>query len=153
MNFDDVTAPCYFDETVPLTKAYASQGVLFKGPSKKDGGAILNECSNFGVSGYSSPNFLAFNVTASYDNGGVARGPERITFTGGPMSHVQLRVGSGSGGKFTLKAYNASGHRIASIKFMLTSALKPASISATGIAYVKIAAKAPDWVIDDLSAS
>src|SRR6476619_6572117 len=47
VNFDDVNAPCNFVDTVALRRYH---GISFKGtPRTKDGGAILNECSNFGV--------------------------------------------------------------------------------------------------------
>src|SRR3954453_23286232 len=63
VNFDDVNAPCNFADTVALRRYH---GVSFKGsPKTLDGGAILNECSNFAVTGYSPPNFLAFNCNAS----------------------------------------------------------------------------------------
>src|SRR5215211_3584187 len=58
IDFDDVTAPCRFDHTTALRNYH---GVRFTGASPDNGGAILDECANFGVTGYSPPNFLAFN--------------------------------------------------------------------------------------------
>jgi hypothetical protein len=52
LTFDDVTAPCGFALTVPLTTEYASQGVTFAGPAAGSGGAVLNSCANFGVTGF-----------------------------------------------------------------------------------------------------
>ena len=61
INFDDVAAPDMFLNTTHLTDQYASLGVHFSGPSDIDGGAILNQSSNFGVNALSGVNFLAFN--------------------------------------------------------------------------------------------
>ena len=46
--------------------------------ARDERGAILNECSNFGVNAYSPPNFLAFNRTLTYTAGGVPKTPELI---------------------------------------------------------------------------
>jgi hypothetical protein len=92
VNFDDVNAPCNFADTVALRRYH---GVSFKGsPKTLDGGAILNECSNFAVTGYSPPNFLAFNCNASLSNGGIPRLPESINL-GTESSNVSLALGSG----------------------------------------------------------
>jgi hypothetical protein len=74
VNFDQLSAPCGFGATVHLKKL---QGVKFKG-KLHGGGGVLNECSNFNVSGYSSPNFLAFNCNASFSDGTVPALPETI---------------------------------------------------------------------------
>ncbi len=49
--------------------------MVFQGPGGNDGGAILDQCGSFGVSGHSPPNFLAFNTGSALSNGGVPRGP------------------------------------------------------------------------------
>lgn len=51
INFDDVSAPCNFGSTVALRDQYAGLGVRFMGPAALDGGGILDQCGNFGVSG------------------------------------------------------------------------------------------------------
>lgn len=38
------------------------------GDNRKAGGAVLDKGSNFGVEGFSEPNFLCFNGTAQYAN-------------------------------------------------------------------------------------
>src|SRR5438552_522217 len=81
INFDDLAAPTGFISTTRLTNRYQSLGVIFEGPGGLDGGAVLNENSSFGVSGYSRPNFLAFNTNVMMSDGGLARGPETIRFT------------------------------------------------------------------------
>lgn len=75
ITFDDVTAPCAFNQTTRLTNQYAGLGVIFAGPGGNDGGAIMNECGSFSVSGQSSPNFLVFNTGVSLSDGGVPREP------------------------------------------------------------------------------
>ena len=82
INFDTdasgnaLSAPCFFGATTRLTELYAPLGVHFSGPGGNDGGAILNECSNFGVNALSSPNFLAFNRSAPMSDGGIPQDPE-----------------------------------------------------------------------------
>lgn len=97
LNFDDVQAPCTFAQTSALQSYH---GVTFAGDVPRNGGGILNECGNFGVSGYSPPNFLAFNCGSSYMDGGVPKLPETITFP--RKFHVSLKVGSGSDAGKTL---------------------------------------------------
>lgn len=57
INFDEQMAPCRFADQVALSTQYQAQGVLFTG-----GWEVLDDCGNFGVSGYSLPNFLAWNT-------------------------------------------------------------------------------------------
>ena len=109
INFDDFTAPCGFSATTgPLTDRYAASfGATFGGPSAGDGGTILNECANFGVTGHSSPNFLAFNTTANYPSSGTATGPETITFAT-PAHFVSIKAGQAGGGTITLRAFDGT---------------------------------------------
>lgn len=71
VNFDELTAPCGFAQT---TKFKKDHGVRFMGS-----GAVLNECANFQVTGYSAPNFLAFNCAARLSTGAKAQLPETMT--------------------------------------------------------------------------
>jgi hypothetical protein len=107
IDFDDVSAPCTFVDTVRLTELYASLGVHFLGPGGKDGGAIVNKCGNFGVSPVSGDNFLAFNRTSNLSDGGTPKDPETIVFDS-LMAEVSIYAagGNGSGGKFTMMAYD-----------------------------------------------
>ncbi len=151
INFDDVGAPCSFGETVALRDQYAAQGVLFMGPAPLDGGGILDQCSNFGVSGYSPPNFLAFNQNSNFSDGGIPRPPEIITFTNG-AGYVQVNAGSGSGAGqiVTMEAFDAAGSSLGSDSLTLAPTLDTLSITATGIAYVVIDGPAV-FVLDDLA--
>lgn len=92
-NFDNHPALCLFDDTVPLIGP--EQYAAFWAPPP-DGGAILNECSNFGVNAHSEPNFLAFNNTLSYLPAGIPKTPELIV-VGPTQSSVSLWITSGVG--------------------------------------------------------
>ena len=80
IDFDTVSVSCLFINENPLTTQYLAQGVEFQGVGN-DGGAVLDQCGNFSVSGHSPPNFLAFNSTAMMANGGVPRPPQTMIFT------------------------------------------------------------------------
>ena len=111
IDFDDVSAPCVFVETTALRNAYLPLGVRFVGPDELGGGAILNSCSNFSVTGFSGANFLAFNSFSTLmGSGGVPTTPETLRFVS-PVSDVSVLAGSsnGAGELVQLEAYNAAG--------------------------------------------
>lgn len=86
----DFSPPCWFAHAIPAAKEpYKHLGFSFKG-----NGAVLNECGGFGVTGYSPPNFLAFNCNSLTANGKVPSLPEKITFKP-PVRSVSFRIGSG----------------------------------------------------------
>ena len=157
INFDGFSAPCNFDQTVALTTQYTSQGVRFSGPGAYNGGGVLNECGNFGVSGYSAPNFLAFNNTAHFSDGGTPKGPELILFTTTTYDHVQINVGSSTGGLARLQAFDSNKQLIATSTINLSSALATVSVDdpngRASIKAVKLVSNQAIWVADDLSAS
>ena len=124
IDFDDGTQPCNFDQTVALTNEYSALGVVFSGPGGNDGGAILDECGNFGVSGYSAPNFLAFNTGANLSNGGIPRGPETLTFSVA-VDTVAINGGSASAGTITLECFDAGAASVGSQSITGASALQP----------------------------
>lgn len=152
INFDDAGAPCLFIETTALRNAYQAVGVVFSGPGALNGGAILNQCGGFGVSGYSPPNFVAFNSFAMMSDGGIPNGPQRMSFSSDVSS---VRVGVASyGGTATLTAYSASLQWLASVSLPVGSTLQFLQVNAPGIRYVDLSV--PDspsgvWVFDDLS--
>src|SRR3954462_3233578 len=61
LNFDDVSAPEAFAYQQELTTQYADRGVTFSGRGGP-GWEVLDQSGDFGVDGYSSPNFLAWNT-------------------------------------------------------------------------------------------
>ena len=151
INFDDVAAPCEFSETTPLRDAYVAFGVTFSGPAALDGGAILNECGNFGVAGYSSPNFLAFNCESFMSNGGLPMGPETLDFSE-PMGYVSILAAAGGFPIFsaTMVAYDAAGAIIDSDTITLTADAQLLGVSGCGI--VKVVIDGPCvFILDDLT--
>src|SRR5215212_1716812 len=101
-----LSAPCLFQDTVPLTDAYSSLGVHFSGPGELLGGAILNECGNFGLPARSGANFLGFNIQT------YGQDPETIRFDA-PQRTVTIFAGAseehGAGSvTFTLVAYRGT---------------------------------------------
>jgi hypothetical protein len=152
INFDDGSQPCSFIQTVALRNEYQAMGVIFDGPGGNDGGAILDQCGVFSVSGHSPPNFLAFNAGAALSDGGTPTDPEEITFVG-TVSSVQVNAGSnsGSGQTLTMEAFNTGGGSLGSDTITLSPALQSLSISASGIARVVISSPASVFVLDDLT--
>lgn len=150
IDFDDVSAPCEFSSTLPLRTEYLALGVSFRPQRPKDGGAILDECSNFGVTGHSSPNFLAFNAGAGYPGGGFARDPELLRFTT-PHSHVELKAGDGfSTGTLTLTGFDVFGMPVATDSISISPALQTMTLDGPGIVLVVLDCTAPTFVVDDL---
>jgi hypothetical protein len=151
IDFDDGTQPCNFVSTVAITTEYSALGVVFTGPGGNDGGAILDECGNFTATGYSPPNFLAFNVNSSLSNGGIPRGPETLTFSQ-PVTTVAIRGGHGSSGSITLECFNGAGATVGSQTVAGTVALQPLTVTASGqIASCRLSFTGTVAVFDDLT--
>ena len=100
VNFDGAAAPCLFQDTTRLT---ALGGAAFSGTGgPTNGGAVLDACSNFGVTGYSAPNFLAFNCSTTMADGGIPKLPEIIRLPAASDA-VSLSVGDAASAGKTLK--------------------------------------------------
>ena len=150
INFDDLTAPCLFvDSPGPLTSHYSSLGVNFSGPAQGSGGFILNECSNFGVTGHSAPNFLAFNTEIRLPNGGIPAGPETIVFADSVAS-VQINVGQTDAGTITLACFTGSSPAGTSTVIGKAS-LTTLSVSGPGITSCTLSFSGTALVADDLA--
>jgi hypothetical protein len=149
IDFDDISAPCLFMDTVRLTNEYASLGVIFEGPSGNDGAAIVNECGNWSVSGHSSPNFLGINGDGMMSDGGRPIGPETIYFDP-PVSYVELLAGSSTRPTVTLEAYDGNGSVVDNSSLSLSNTLSPISVSGTNITRVVISSSSNLFVLDDL---
>ena len=80
-----------------LTHQYAGKGVIFEGPGANDGGAILNQCANLGITGISGTNCVAFDPGSTLADGGLARGPQSLLFPI-QVSSVQVSVASATPG-------------------------------------------------------
>jgi hypothetical protein len=152
IDFDDMTAPCLFIQTGPLRDEYLSLGVSFSGPGSADGLAVVDECGNFGVSGHSSPNFLAANCGSVMQNGGIPWGPETLTFTETIVSCSAL-VGShsGQGSTLSMEAYDVGGGLVASDTIVLAPEMQLLGVAGAGIKTVVVGSTQPCvWVLDDL---
>ena len=157
INFDDAVQPCVFLSTSPLRTSYQAQGVVFSGGGPLDGGAILNQCGNFSVTGYSAPNFLAFNPTVVMMNGGVPGSPQHIAFTT-PVITVEMKIASGGGGIVTLIALDASLSIVASLSRALSSVAQLLTLTGPDIVQVDVIVEGQvlpnyGWIIDDLAFS
>jgi hypothetical protein len=144
INFDEAAAPCNFASQVPLTIQYQSQGVTFAGL----GGApweVLNQCGIFGVSGQSTPNFYAFNVTCCTGPG------SEMSFN--PLaSNVSFKVGSIFTGTFTITAYDDNNAVLGMVVINATAALQTVNLPYNGIERVTVVTAGLNYgVLDDLS--
>jgi hypothetical protein len=158
LNFDDM-APCFFADTAPIRPTYYKKlGFTIKGPDTNSGGAVLNECSAFDVTGHSSLNFLAFNCTSQLSTGGVPFLPEKLIFTN-PVRGVSLNIGSGlsAGEHIALTAKTVTGKIVDSEIVILAPALATVNLTSTrpNIKRVEITLPAGSnacaFVIDDIA--
>jgi hypothetical protein len=164
LNFDDM-APCFFSQTIPVPQDfYKRYGFILKGPATKDpnanvtnGGAILNECGGFNVTGHSSPNFLAFDCQATLSNGGSPFLPEKIIFIT-PVSGVSLNVGSfaSAGQSVTFTAKTALGKTVDTETVVLAPAMTSVNLTSLKSNIKKVLVTLPVestacvFVIDDI---
>ncbi|KHE91328.1 MAG: hypothetical protein K8F52_12680 [Candidatus Scalindua rubra] len=102
INFDP---PSLFAQTLPLqTYMNNNTNAVFVGGN----GAVLSENSNFGVTGHSSPNFLAYNPSTQNSDGSIPALPAIIYFPN-PVNNVSMLAGAGSTtGTVILAALDAS---------------------------------------------
>ena len=150
ITFDEQNAPCLFAQTFPLRDRYASLGVEFSGPESADGGAIVNECGGFGVTGHSSPNFLAFNIFGSFPGGGRTIGPETLIFDP-PIHFAQMNLGSSEFGvPVTLEAFDRSNVLVRSTQVVVSPTLRTVAVSGS-ISRIVVSFAGPVLVLDDLA--
>lgn len=148
INFDDLVAPCVYADSsaTTLQGRYLSQGVAFSGPdgTTATGARILNQCGNFGVTGHSPHNFLAFNAKIGFDD------PETATFTN-PVNNLSFKIG-GQPASMTARAFNAAGAVIETQTGSYGFSLLNVTMTASGIKRLEInATSTGHWVIDDVS--
>ncbi|MBU2651956.1 MAG: T9SS type A sorting domain-containing protein [Bacteroidetes bacterium] len=150
INFDDSFGlPCSFGSVYPLQYDYEGYGVVFAGPSMLDGGAILDECSTFPATGYSPPNFLAFNTGGNLMSGGLATGPEDIYFNP-PVSYMEIKAGCAAAGTIDMFAYDEQDNIIDYTQITATDPMQVISVSAERIAKVTIQFSGNFLVLDDM---
>lgn len=146
IDFEGTNAPCCFISTSPLTNAYAGLGATFSGVGGT-GGSILNQSGSFGFNARSGTDFLAFNTTVN----GIS-GVEAISFSS-LQSNVSIWVANRFGGDISLTAYDASGAAVANSSVNSSSVWQQLSVSAAGIASVRLAPQSGSmyYAADDLS--
>jgi len=150
IDFDGVTVPSLFAETIRTTNEFERLGVVFAGPGGLDGLAVLTEAGNFHVSGHSPANFLAWNHTAIMSDGGRATGPETLTFAQSAHS-VSLRAGCSFGGELTATGLDPSGKKLGEVKLVLSAELKVLGLPWTNIRSILLDLPPGEYgVIDDL---
>jgi hypothetical protein len=148
-NFDDVNAPCLFEDTTPLRGREQSAGFL---APKPDGGAILNNCSGFGIAPHSPPNFLAFNNTSAYLAGGVPKTPELI-FVGQNRSTVSLWVSGGSKPGFPLGVVAFGNGGVQGVVTTVTNSVwAQVTLTGTEITAILLVGNPLYLVVDDITA-
>lgn len=149
ITFDTGTSPCAFDDTSPLRDEYAELGVRFRGAGPSTGGAVLNECGNFGVRARSGLEFLAFNADT------YATTPEHLRFSALQRS-VQMYVANGHGqgeSTYTLTGWREGSVVVrTSITTTMTGWLAIRVAHVGGMGRVTLRANVPDgaFVVDDL---
>ena len=147
-NFDP---PSRFNQSLPLKGFYLNPNTKMKFTAGN--GGVLNSGSNFGVSGFSPPNFLAFNCGARNSDNTIPALPLRITFSS-LVSKVSMKIGNLGGGVVTLAGLNAGGALVAQASVNATSALQTLQITRPIADIKKIVLTGPCLlVVDDISAS
>ena len=153
INFDTTDEPCNFLSTTALRTELWGLGAKFKGKGTLNGGAVLDQCGNFGVTGHSSPNFLAFNCGTALSDSGIPRLPETIIFKTPYPKNVNLKIGSNgdAGDVVKLIAKNSLGTTVDTANVTLASGLQSVTLSASEIKKIKLSSSAACVaVVDDL---
>ena len=156
-----LTAPSIFSSKyVPgvgaqsLTDVFQPLGATWAGT-----GSILSEPSNFGVTGFSGQNFLAYNSDARFLNGPSVGATDILSFSSA-QSEVSFSVGQGIGPflnpleEFFADAYDAAGNLLASFSATpTTSELVQVLLTGPDIRSVRygLSDGSGTFVFDDLS--
>jgi hypothetical protein len=149
-NFDNVSAPCDFPSTSPLLGLEQFAGFAAPAP---DGGAVLNECSGFGVNPHSPPNFLAFNdITGYYDPSGIPKTPELI-YVAKTTSNVSLWISGGDNPSYpyAVVAYGSTGV-LGVVPAHTTEEWIQISLNASGIIAIGLVGNPGYLLVDDILA-
>lgn len=118
--------PTAFSLGLPLeTWVSGDVGALFVA-----GHGTVLEANSFGISGYSAPNALCFNSSATNADGSKPRLPAIIKFDP-PIEYLSLKVGSATSTGLTakLKAFNTALSKIDEDSVSITGAMKTISVS------------------------
>ncbi|MCB2213309.1 T9SS type A sorting domain-containing protein [bacterium] len=138
IDFDDLDAPSLFNDQVPLTTEYEDLGVVFQGL-----GEVLNDGGGFSVSGYSAPNFLAFNT-------GVGANPPETLLFDPPITEISILGGHSSSVFIEMTAYNSGGGQVGYSSVTGTTAMQELSITGNDIVEVVLDFSGSVCCFDDL---
>jgi len=156
-----ISAPSIFSSSfVPGIGALGlTDELALLGASWSGSGAILSEPSNFGVAGFSKPNFLGYNSNAKFLDGKPVGATDTMTFDSA-KSEVSFFVGQGFGPQFNpfeeffAKTFDDAGNLLASFFFTpTTNELVQVLLTGSGIFSVEygLTDGTGAFVLDDLS--
>ncbi|HEY2772863.1 MAG TPA: dockerin type I domain-containing protein [Candidatus Binatia bacterium] len=148
IDFDDADAPFAFSDTNALRDKYAALGVTFTAPGD-NGVAILDDASAPGVSGFSAPNFLAFNKQGTLADGGAPVLPETLLFDP-PVAHVAIEVGDYQLSTISIEAFDAGDQSLGTDSVQASDQMQPLAIDASGIVRVVVTSDGVQGILDDL---
>ena len=147
VTFDENAGVCPFSQTQAVHGVV--EGVTIRGRFP-NGGAILDQCSNFGVSALSSPNFLAFNNGTAYLGGGVPKLPELFQLPGTYSSiSVPLSGGHEPGYPMSIVAFGPGGI-VDSVDLVTSSGWETHTLSGSGISGFVLLGDPLYLVVDDV---
>jgi len=149
--FETQDRVCDFGRSQPLRDEYAGRGVHFRGATTTTGGAILHQCSNFGVPARSGKRFLAFNRRAVYPSP-----PERVRFDALQRNVKLYAADGGSEGdeeaRFSLVAKRDGTVRARTVVTTTIGGYVSLRVAApAGIDTVVLRSSAVAFVVDDLT--
>jgi hypothetical protein len=136
--FIDFDPPCLFARTLPLQDApYMNPAT--RAHFARGHGAVLDQCSGFSVSGFSPPNFLAWNCEATNSDGTRPALPAEIHFLS-RVSEVSIMVGSAAnaGSNARLIAFNSAFEQVDAANVTLAANLKTLAVEASEIRFVRL---------------
>lgn len=148
VTFDNVNAPCSFQETEALRGV--QEGIIFYA-LESDGGDILHECAGFGLEAASEPNFLAYNREAEYQDGGIPWLPQAMILpVDSPM--VSMKISSGKSPGQQIAIIGLGQEKVQAVKEVSTSsAWETYSLQGAGKIRAIILFGFPDMlVVDDI---
>jgi hypothetical protein len=138
VDFDDVDYPCLFNDSAPLTDEYLAENILFEGSMEP-----LNKCGSFGVTGYSSPNFLGYNIGSSITD-------INLGFPT-PVDGMSMLIASASTSSITITSFDSAGLQLDSFTHVPTAAGQTVEVLGPDLANVEIVPLDGTGVIDDIT--
>jgi MYXO-CTERM domain-containing protein len=139
LDFDSTSENCCFSsESPPGTDYFSSHGIEFTTTLE-----VLDQSGNFGVSGYSAPNFLAWNTSFTGTSVDMA-------FTEN-LSSFSLGYASPYSGSITLTAYDSSGSYVDSDSASsMSTSLQTLTVEGSGIVDIAVSLSGSVFgVLDD----